>query len=107
MILFVLMALASLKLTTATISTIAATLPTNSIASVRSLADLDYLLASNPLKFISFQFFHYLFNCVTVSFFDQIARTFQLLFNQSLLKKMKQRSYDRSMIKGFILYAQK
>lgn len=47
MILFVLTALASPKLTTATISTIAATLPTNSIASVRSLVDLEDLLASS------------------------------------------------------------
>lgn len=48
MILFALMALASLKPTTATISTIAATLPTNSIASVRSLVDPEDLMVSIP-----------------------------------------------------------
>lgn len=44
MILFAPMALASPKLTTATISTIAATLPTNNTASVRLFVDLENLV---------------------------------------------------------------
>lgn len=51
MILFAPTALASPKLTTATISTIAATLPTNNTASVRLLVDFENLVIDSASKF--------------------------------------------------------
>lgn len=57
MILFAPTALASPKLTTATISTIAATLPTNNTASVRLFVDLENLVTDPVSPEVSYDFY--------------------------------------------------